>query len=288
MNTCSLFFYHEVIGHFRKKDIEKLKYLKGFWSSIAAAHYEKRRDLTVHLAPNTYYQRCNVELEVLCDNVPVRFEIDPAYDRVRTIAVGGPERHRRGAVLETILATICKVAAACYLTVNVDATEEFWDPLFDGLRQCAGLSEISLSNYGVKACQFIKEQIDLGAVKALDLSYERQWPTDLQGCLSSFVKSSSFTKLTIAGSNLTLDIEMVSCFLDRFFKGELKKGAGLFGVPSFHWNKILKLFPNGTSSRGRWPKTHRSVHWTSPVYRRKLEMFRDSYRSISLSVCQLK
>ncbi|KAK0413845.1 hypothetical protein QR680_007023 [Steinernema hermaphroditum] len=86
MNTCSLFFYHEVIGHFRKKDIEKLKYLKGFWSSIAAAHYEKRRDLTVHLAPNTYYQRCNVELEVLCDNVPVRFEIDPAYDRVRTIA----------------------------------------------------------------------------------------------------------------------------------------------------------------------------------------------------------
>ncbi|KAK0403566.1 hypothetical protein QR680_016998 [Steinernema hermaphroditum] len=91
-----------------------------------------------------------------------------------------------------------------------------------------------------KGCEFVKRQIELGNVKELNLWPECQ--TELQNSLHSFVASPHFEQLSIIGSDLNLDFEVVACFVDRFFKGDLGKGASLRGKPSFPLAQIIQLY----------------------------------------------
>ncbi|KAK0413607.1 hypothetical protein QR680_006901 [Steinernema hermaphroditum] len=98
-------------------------------------------------------------------------QIDFKYDRIESIEFGNPPDESVKETLEQFrtktLPMIRSIASGCSLKVFVDSSHphNLCDIIFDGLKECTGLSDIDLSNYGEKCQQFIRRQIEFAVWK---------------------------------------------------------------------------------------------------------------------------
>uniref|UniRef100_A0A1I7YAV9 F-box domain-containing protein n=1 Tax=Steinernema glaseri TaxID=37863 RepID=A0A1I7YAV9_9BILA len=184
--------------------LRPLTELSSLWSSTAETHYKKRRRFTLYLNVND-------------DGTQVGMEI-------RTKAL-------------PLLASL----ACSYLFGNVGSVGPYrslMELLFSSLH--GHVTDLCTWNSGGECVKFIKKQVDLGYTKNIELYGEEGWPQSLKSTFKSFMKSPKFEILDIFETNLNVDLDIVTCLVELFVKGDLPDQTSLvsgnsllFGTPSF-------------------------------------------------------
>uniref|UniRef100_A0A1I7YA16 F-box domain-containing protein n=1 Tax=Steinernema glaseri TaxID=37863 RepID=A0A1I7YA16_9BILA len=220
--------------------LRSLTELRSHWSSTAETHYKKRRRFTLYLIVND--DGTQVGMEIRNDgmnSVVVPFTSLSKYDRIAMISVGDGEcvgLHEKMPLnrFRTKALPLLASLACSYRLKNAGSVgpyKNLMELLFSSLR--GHVIDLCTWNSGGECLKFIEEQVDLGHIKKIELSGEEGWPQSLKSTFKSFMKSPMFRLLDIFGTNLNVDLDMVTCLVERFVKGDLPSDSLLFGTPSF-------------------------------------------------------
>uniref|UniRef100_A0A1I7ZEW8 F-box domain-containing protein n=1 Tax=Steinernema glaseri TaxID=37863 RepID=A0A1I7ZEW8_9BILA len=229
MNSVPAAFLEALLPHIANCDLQKLQGLRSRWSSKAATYRGRRRYLSISLKANREGSQVSISVETgagFCGTV-VPFAIDPKYDWIRKIvfkpvsAPGDfPEKVSMQCFRTKILPLLQSSSSQCSLFVSRGGP--FDQKLTD---------------------EFIKQLVAAGQVDKLFLGGEDGWSDILRDSANSLLKSPKFWALDLSQSNITLEFNMVTCFIERFFKGDLRATAYLSGRPSFPLAKLKGFRP---------------------------------------------
>uniref|UniRef100_A0A1I7ZEX1 F-box domain-containing protein n=1 Tax=Steinernema glaseri TaxID=37863 RepID=A0A1I7ZEX1_9BILA len=209
MNAVPDVFKDATCRTLAEEDLKTLKQMSSIWSKTAATHLHNQRNLDVYINADTEgtavrfgIQRSNglYEFEYLPNNLCLKF-------------------FRR-----KVLPVLRSLALHCELDVFGSPSQYLTDSIFSGLFSCVQLEKISTANYGGKCPEFIEHQIRLGCVKKLDLKGSA-WPDSTIISVRSFQRSPKLELLYLTESNVKLDVDMVTGFIERFLKGDLPEGV---------------------------------------------------------------
>uniref|UniRef100_A0A1I7YID2 F-box domain-containing protein n=1 Tax=Steinernema glaseri TaxID=37863 RepID=A0A1I7YID2_9BILA len=256
MNSVPAAFLDAVCSQLESKDLENLENTNDRWSSIAAMHGNQRRELLVYLFVND--EGTQVGIEILDDygSECTFSSLQPKYDRIETIELGLcvmgyfnnlSKKTSLKCFEKKILPLLRSLAFECGLRLEWQGfLPNFRDILFNGLRGCSQLTKIYCVDYDGCAeftesfAEFI--QSNLGQLEHLALYGSYKWPDVMKMHVTSFLRSPNFEGLSLSDSNLTLDFDMVSCFVERFLKGDIAYYAYLHGEPTFPLDQFDYLF----------------------------------------------
>uniref|UniRef100_A0A1I7ZHS5 Type VI secretion system baseplate subunit TssK n=1 Tax=Steinernema glaseri TaxID=37863 RepID=A0A1I7ZHS5_9BILA len=121
-------------------------------------------------------------------------------------------------------------------------------PLESSLR---GRTEDIQTGYsGEKCAEFIERQIACGDLRYLCLlSSAKDWPESIKASLMSFLKSPNFANLDLTMvDGLTVDLDMLICIVERFFRGDLRESTERFHT-----------FLSGKPAEGEMKDLHRAM-----------------------------
>uniref|UniRef100_A0A1I7ZZW8 F-box domain-containing protein n=2 Tax=Steinernema glaseri TaxID=37863 RepID=A0A1I7ZZW8_9BILA len=244
MESVPIAFVDALCAVLKKEDLGKLQQIGRPWYRTAKSHYSRRRELTAHLEVD--YDGTHVGIGVQHDFHDPFQDLGTQlskYDVIRHISMGSMgftpfsrlpiERFRT-----KVLPLLNSMANAFDLYTPSRSPKNITDALFSGLHGRA--LKISTGYLGRRCTEFIERQISLGHLEQLKL-HGQQWPESIKASLRSFLRSPNFRKLDLfgsdsdldlEGSNLTVDLDMLSCLVNRFLKGDLRTGTLLCGARS--------------------------------------------------------
>uniref|UniRef100_A0A1I7YLS4 F-box domain-containing protein n=1 Tax=Steinernema glaseri TaxID=37863 RepID=A0A1I7YLS4_9BILA len=244
MDSIPASFLDAVCTKLKEVDLENLGETSSPWSWIAEVHYGKRRNWTVGLLANQ--EGTEVSIQMLGG---WSWDIDPRYNRVTKISLGGRKIGKGHKVSlqrfkKKVLPLLLSLMVDCELSIFSDNNchPNLTDTIFRGLFSSTQLTIISTMNCGGKCPEFIKHQISLGHVKDISLYGEKEWPTDMTASLKQFLKAPNYAHLYVSGSNLSLDFEMVSCFVERVFNRKFSSTVNIRGKASFPLSLLRTLY----------------------------------------------
>uniref|UniRef100_A0A1I7XZ69 RNI-like superfamily protein n=1 Tax=Steinernema glaseri TaxID=37863 RepID=A0A1I7XZ69_9BILA len=256
MNSVPDAFLDAVCCTLDWSDLAKLKNTCGVeWSSKAAIHHSRRRELTVFIDVNHEGTEVGIVFKGLDNRTFVSSSLGLKYSKITRIYVNSgllmnelPEKTSMERFKKKVLPILRSLAFGCTLSftsnplLKLSIAYNLADSIFSGLHGCSQLTGIYITgNYAGNCAEFIKNQISLGRLKELHLEGEVDCPADVQAALRLLVKSPNFERLDVCGSNLTVNFCMADAFVERFSRGDLSRMAELQGRGSFplKWLKVL-------------------------------------------------
>uniref|UniRef100_A0A1I8A0W4 NR LBD domain-containing protein n=1 Tax=Steinernema glaseri TaxID=37863 RepID=A0A1I8A0W4_9BILA len=144
------------------------------------------------------------------------------------------------------------------------------DGIFSSI--CVPTRVVHCRNASGKCLEFIEKQIALGRLRELNINGQN-WPDSMKASLKSFLKSPNFVKLDLERTNLTVDLDMLTCVVQRFLEGDLRKGTRLEGKPSeemenlHRQSRLCNSFPllNGLSKQLQtFRSEYDKIFWCGP------------------------
>uniref|UniRef100_A0A1I7XVI8 F-box domain-containing protein n=1 Tax=Steinernema glaseri TaxID=37863 RepID=A0A1I7XVI8_9BILA len=169
--------------------------------------------------------------------------------------------------------------------------EHLTDSFFSGL--CAPAQSIQTGYLGEKCVESIERQISFGQLEDLKLCGEEVWPDRTKVTIMAFLNSPYFLSLDIYHSNLTVDLDMLLCIVQRFFKGLLRKGTRLQGKPSgemknlhralLYGGALPRSLPQPSATR-KYRNSLAKMTWTRPGPGRLRAAFSDTDVDIYLKL----
>uniref|UniRef100_A0A1I8AWG2 F-box domain-containing protein n=1 Tax=Steinernema glaseri TaxID=37863 RepID=A0A1I8AWG2_9BILA len=225
------------------------------WSTTSAIHWRKARTLFVHLQVNNEGSEVAIGIRThLFGYAP--FVVYAKYDKIKRIKIAVsnfedlPQKMSMECFKRKVIPLLRSLASNCVLQCPEGGSQhqKLEDSIFHGLRDCDQLREIRTSNRGESCPEFIENQVALGKVERLFLFSDQRWPDRTQESIRSFVKSPRFKELHIERSNLRLDLDMVTCIVDSYAKGDLYEKVSVTGTVSFalkRLNSVHEEFWNG-------------------------------------------
>uniref|UniRef100_A0A1I7YSN2 Mediator of RNA polymerase II transcription subunit 31 n=1 Tax=Steinernema glaseri TaxID=37863 RepID=A0A1I7YSN2_9BILA len=166
------------------------------WSSTVAILVSRRRDLYLKLHVND-------------EGTGIQFRLSEGKY--------GPEVPYASLSKIKVLPILKPLTAKYNISLNGPARYQgiLAEVLLSGLRGYA--RKIHMDHTGVECVEFIKKQTNCGRLEELAL-YGEGWPDSL---------------LDLWHTNVTVDLDMATCFIEHFLQGDLYEKARLCGHPSF-------------------------------------------------------
>uniref|UniRef100_A0A1I7YIF5 F-box domain-containing protein n=1 Tax=Steinernema glaseri TaxID=37863 RepID=A0A1I7YIF5_9BILA len=270
MDSVPAAFVDALCCQMEKLELDELRTVNSFWSSMAYTHYTKRRELLVFLDVNKEGTEVRMGVTYTDRHIYLPSTLDAKHDRIKGIYV----RHYGMNLSENVsferfkkkvFPVLRSMAFGCELDFESSKphSENLTDIIFSGLHDCKQvyMSRIFTENYGGNCPDFIENQISLGRVKALSLRGDR-WPDTIQASLESFMKSARFESLDLSGSNLTLDFDTASNFVNRFLTGVGVRN--LKGKPSFTLSWLRGLYKKQQDTMNAWNRYNTLAIWRAP------------------------
>uniref|UniRef100_A0A1I7YJ28 F-box domain-containing protein n=1 Tax=Steinernema glaseri TaxID=37863 RepID=A0A1I7YJ28_9BILA len=224
-----------------------LKKTSGRWSSKANVHRRKRRELFAFIDVNDEGTEVGIGFEDPKSREFVSSALDAKYDRITAIYVGYreieelPKRTSLEYARTNVPHLLRSLAFDCvlYFAPNKPFPHNLRNSILYGLQGCVQLTAIHIFYSAEKVPEFVKHQIALGRLRRLSLNVHCEFSDDLQTSLRLFVNSPRFKLLDLSQSNLKIDFDMASSFVERFVKGDLIKL--LQGKRSFRFSRLGDL-----------------------------------------------
>uniref|UniRef100_A0A1I8AF82 F-box domain-containing protein n=1 Tax=Steinernema glaseri TaxID=37863 RepID=A0A1I8AF82_9BILA len=240
MESVPIAFVDTLCAKLKKEDLEELKQIGRPWSRTVMTHFSRRREFRVSLQVHPEGTEVLFDVRQIGFRSSVNLESFAwsKYDRFRHIQMDKFDRFGAQPLkmpLERFLTKFLPVLTSLaddyvfHMTSWRRYPQNFTDTLFSSLRGRA--LEIKTRYAGGKGVEFIERQIRIGRLEHLEIE-GTEWPDSMEASLKSFLKSPNFVKLYLEETNLTVDLDMLACIVQRFFKGELPKSARLEGKPS--------------------------------------------------------
>uniref|UniRef100_A0A1I7Z271 F-box domain-containing protein n=1 Tax=Steinernema glaseri TaxID=37863 RepID=A0A1I7Z271_9BILA len=271
MESVPQVFVNALCSRLDKRELQALRQMRR-WSMTAEDNLKKRRYLVVDVEINLEGIEVAVGTYLMWEMTYIP-KVDPKYDRIRRIRVGFrsfeelPEKMSMECFKRRIIPLLRWFASACSLHV-VKKRRQPHNPvesIFHGLHDCRQLRLIATSNTGERCVEFIERQVALGKVEQLYLRSQRRWPDTMQETIRSFVKSPRFKRINIQLTNLRIDLDLVTCLVDRYSKGDLDEQATIAGTLSFHPQRLNGLHEELLKQRMcHNPKSGDTVIWARP------------------------
>uniref|UniRef100_A0A1I8AQY6 F-box domain-containing protein n=1 Tax=Steinernema glaseri TaxID=37863 RepID=A0A1I8AQY6_9BILA len=153
--------------------------------------------------------------------------------------------------------------------------------------------KIDTGYVGEKCIEFIARQIRVGYLRELKLR-GKDWPESIKVTLKSFLKSPNCGFVDLRKTNLTVDLDLLSCIVRSFLKGDLRESVRFYGKPA---DGKVKELRRALLSRDNLPLFHgfpkptvfvnteslRMLLWTGPDPRRLFAYFPTEF----IHICQL-
>uniref|UniRef100_A0A1I7Z2Q3 F-box domain-containing protein n=1 Tax=Steinernema glaseri TaxID=37863 RepID=A0A1I7Z2Q3_9BILA len=246
------------------------------WSMTAAGHLKKRRYLFVDVQINLEGTEVAVGTYLPPTNpreIAYIPKVDPKYDKIRMIRIGYPsfkdlpEKMSMECFERRVIPLLRWFTShySLHIVRKRRQPQNPMDSIFHGLQDCRQLRVIGTSNTGKGCVEFIERQVALGSIEELYLRSQRRWPHAMQETIRSFVKSPRFKRLNIERTNLRIDLDLVTCLLDRYSKGDLYEWAAIAGTVSFHPQRLNGLHEELLKQRMcHSPKAGDTVIWARP------------------------
>uniref|UniRef100_A0A1I8AAR2 F-box domain-containing protein n=1 Tax=Steinernema glaseri TaxID=37863 RepID=A0A1I8AAR2_9BILA len=266
MDFVPVAFVDALCATLDKEDLKDLQEIGRPWSRTAKTHYSRRREFEVSIDTNHDGTEVGVKI---CDysdsDVVVRYSSLSKYDRIGRIFISTyfynhkyadlPEKMSMERFRKKVLPVLISLTADYYLCSNASGrnTENLTDTIFSSLH--APPFSIKTRYAGGKCVEFIEEQVALGRLEHLEL-HGTEWPDSMEASLKSFLRSPNFISLDLRGANLRVDLEMLDCIVQRFLKGDFRKGMRLEGEPADgEVQEMSRILRSGdTPSLGRLPE----------------------------------
>uniref|UniRef100_A0A1I8AGC6 F-box domain-containing protein n=1 Tax=Steinernema glaseri TaxID=37863 RepID=A0A1I8AGC6_9BILA len=249
MDSVPFAFVDFLCATLKKEDLGTLQKIGEPWTSTVATHYSRRREFDVHLVVNSEGTEVGVAVDWFLNFENVEFS---SNDRIRHIWVRKPFLSRRRALPEkmpmerfrTKVLPVLNSLADAY-DLDISSCHQYrllTDTLLSGLR--APALKIRTGCFGGNCIEFIERQIRIGRLEQLQL-YTTEWPDSIKVALLTFLRSPNFRKLDLEGTNLTVDLDMLTCVVERFLKRDLRKDTLLQGMPSEETKDIHRALESG-------------------------------------------
>uniref|UniRef100_A0A1I7XW08 F-box domain-containing protein n=1 Tax=Steinernema glaseri TaxID=37863 RepID=A0A1I7XW08_9BILA len=227
-------FVDALCATLKKKDLKILQEIGEPWTSTVTTHYSRRREVKVLLDVNP--EGTEVEIGVLEYGHSTYGKVASLSrnDRIRLIWMGYPfirlpEQMPMERFRSKVLPALTSLADDYEFRIYIRRyPQHLTDSLFSCLHGSA--LEIRTGYFGQKSTEFIEQQRRTGRLEHLEL-YGNKWPDRMKAIVKLFLKSPNFVSLDLGG-NLKVDRDMLICIVQRFLKGDLRKGALLQGKPS--------------------------------------------------------
>uniref|UniRef100_A0A1I7YBG4 F-box domain-containing protein n=1 Tax=Steinernema glaseri TaxID=37863 RepID=A0A1I7YBG4_9BILA len=227
-------------------DLEKLQKLRRPWSSTPEKHCGKRRDFGLHLNVNHDGTQVGVMLSgypnVTCASLS-------KHDRIGYITVGSskfadlPEKMTLHRFRKKILPLVTSLTSSYALDMRYSerSQKELRKSLCSSLH--GYIFHLTTGYTGGRCIEFLEKQIGFGYLSILRLTGE-EWPDSMKSTMHTFLKSPNFMSLEIRGTNLTIDFDMATCFIEGFFKRDFAMYSSLCGKPSFDVEMLEDFYPD--------------------------------------------
>uniref|UniRef100_A0A1I7XVI9 FBA_2 domain-containing protein n=1 Tax=Steinernema glaseri TaxID=37863 RepID=A0A1I7XVI9_9BILA len=212
MESIPTAFVDAVCATLLKEDLKILQDIGEPWTSTVTTHYSRRREFDVYLAAN-----------------PAETEVAIGVSEYGRWTYGNVASLSTNDRIRLILAGAANYAALPEKMPMERFRTKVLPLLNFGLR--APALNIKTGCFGGNCIEFVEQQIAFGQLEELTL-YGKEWPDSLKAPLKSFLKFPNFVKLDVIGSDLTVDLDMLTCIVERFLKGELREDTLLVGKPS--------------------------------------------------------
>uniref|UniRef100_A0A1I7XVY0 Leucine-rich repeat-containing protein 14 n=1 Tax=Steinernema glaseri TaxID=37863 RepID=A0A1I7XVY0_9BILA len=288
-------FLDALCATLRKKDLKTLQEI-GPWSWTVETYYNRRREFKAFTETNLDGTKADITIYET-PNADVHYTSLTKHDRIVHIWMelsNQASLSSREMPLERYRTKVVPVLNALADTYAFRGYTRFLCPanktdcLFSGLR--APAQEIKTAYFGGRCVKFIEEQVALGRLEHLEL-HGNEWPDSMEASLKAFLRSPNFVTLDLSGSNLTVDLDMLICIVQRFCKGDLRKGTLLQGKPSEEMKALRKaLLSSDISLSGRLPEPSSAdlklgrMEWTRPDH----ETLHALITATNLCICYAK
>uniref|UniRef100_A0A1I7YAW4 F-box only protein 33 n=1 Tax=Steinernema glaseri TaxID=37863 RepID=A0A1I7YAW4_9BILA len=219
--------------------LRSLTELRSLWSSTAETRCKKQRRLTLYLNVNDDGTQVGMEIWHDAIELHVPYASLSKYDRIAGIVVG----YRKFAGLLEKMSLNCfrtkalplLASLACAYRLknagSVGPHKNLMELLFTSLHGHA--IHLWTGHTGGECIKFIEKQVHFGHIKIIILHGEEGFPDSLKSTLKLFLNCPKFQLLDIFETNLNVDLDMVTCIVERFVKEDLHSNELLFGTPSF-------------------------------------------------------
>uniref|UniRef100_A0A1I7ZZX1 F-box domain-containing protein n=1 Tax=Steinernema glaseri TaxID=37863 RepID=A0A1I7ZZX1_9BILA len=252
MEAVPIAFVDALCATLKKKDLNILQEIGRRWTSTVTTHYSRRREFDACIQTNADETEVDITIcetpsadvnrvaHVIAENNIVHYTSLSKHDRIVKIGMQisdlvslgddymSLERYRTK--VEPVLNAWADAYAFNSTHVRYTTSprpENITGSVFSGL--CAPARKIRTAYFGGRCVEFIEQQIALGRLEHLEL-HGKEWPDTLRAHLKTFLRSPNFVSLDLSG-NLKVDLDMLTCIVQRFFKGDLLKGNLRKGDP---------------------------------------------------------